>query len=124
MRREISVIYAQSFNRNYVNHGEGQSLFPPKSRRFLEITAPRKEDSLVRSRKKTFEDSLEKLEAITHELEEGDLSLEASLKKFDEGMKLAEFCNKKLDDAQKKINIIMDKDGVPTPAPFDFEKSD
>ena len=74
--------------------------------------------------KKTFEDSLEKLEDITHDLEEGDLSLEASLKKFDEGMKLAEFCNKKLDDAQKKINIIMDKEGVPTPTPFDFEKSE
>ena len=42
----------------------------------------------------------------------------------DQGMKLAEFCNKKLDDAQKKINIIMDKDGVPTPTPFDFEKSE
>lgn len=74
--------------------------------------------------KKNFEESLEKLEEITRELEEGDLSLEASLKKFDEGMKLAEFCNKRLDDAQLKINLIMDKDGVPTPVPFDFEKSE
>lgn len=74
--------------------------------------------------KKTFEESLEKLEEITRELEEGDITLETSLKKFDEGMKLAEFCNKKLDDAQMRINIIMNKDGVPNSTPFDFEKSE
>jgi len=69
--------------------------------------------------KKNFEASLEQLEQITRELEDGDLSLEASIKKFDEGIKLADYCNQKLDDAQKKVNILMQKEGKLTAEPFD-----
>lgn len=68
--------------------------------------------------KQTFEESLERLEEITREMERGDMSLESSLKKFDEGMKLAEFCGKRLDDAQKRIDILINKDGVLTTEPF------
>ena len=46
--------------------------------------------------KKTFEAALARLEQITEELEDGELSLENSLKKFDEGIKLAGFCNEQL----------------------------
>jgi exodeoxyribonuclease VII small subunit len=69
--------------------------------------------------KPTFEESLEKLEQITREMENGDLTLETSLKKFDEGMKLADFCTKKLDEAQKRIDILINKDGILTAEPFD-----
>lgn len=69
--------------------------------------------------KQTFEESLEKLEQITREMESGDLSLETSLKKFDEGMKLADFCAKKLDEAQRRVDILINKDGILTPEPFD-----
>jgi len=69
--------------------------------------------------KKSFEDSLAKLEQITEELESGDLSLEESLKKFDEGVKLAEFCNRKLEEAQQKVNILLKKDGVRREVPFE-----
>jgi len=69
--------------------------------------------------KQTFEESLEKLEQITREMENGDLSLESSLKKFDEGMRLADFCTKKLDEAQKRIDILVNKDGVLSAEPFD-----
>ena len=68
--------------------------------------------------KKSFEESLAKLEQITRELEEGDLSLETSLKKFDEGMKLAELCSRKLDEAQTKIDILLDKNGRLTATPL------
>lgn len=68
--------------------------------------------------KQTFEESLEKLEQITREMENGDLSLESSLKKFDEGMRLADFCTKKLDEAQKRIDILVNKDGVLSAEPF------
>jgi len=61
--------------------------------------------------KKTFEKSLETLEKITNDLENGELSLDDSLKKFDEGIKLAEFCNKKLDEAQAKVDILQNKNG-------------
>lgn len=52
------------------------------------------------------------LENITAELESGDLGLEESLKRFDEGVKLAEFCNRKLDEAQQKVNILLKKNNV------------
>ena len=68
--------------------------------------------------KKNFEESLNKLELITNELESGNLSLEDSLKKFDEGIKLAEFCNKKLDEAHRKINLLMNKNGEIVSTPF------
>ena len=60
-------------------------------------------------KKKSFEEALAKLEQITKELEEGDLSLEESLNYFDEGVQLAELCNSKLNDAQKKIEILLKK---------------
>jgi len=69
--------------------------------------------------KKSFEDSLEQLEKITNELEQGDLSLEKALKKFDEGIKLAEYCNRKLEDAQKKIDILLNKNGTLKSVPFE-----
>lgn len=74
--------------------------------------------------KKTFEDALAKLETITQKLEDGDLSLENSLKKFDEGVKLAEFCNSKLDEAQKKVDILLKKDGALSAVPFDDSRED
>ena len=70
-------------------------------------------------KKKSFEDALAKLEQITKELEEGDLALEDSLKYFDEGVKLAEFCNSKLNDAQKKVEILLKKDDSLEAAPFE-----
>lgn len=71
--------------------------------------------------KKTFESSLARLEEITRELENGDLTLENSLKKFDEGIKLADFCNTKLTEAKAKVEILLDKDG--TRKPFTEESS-
>jgi exodeoxyribonuclease VII small subunit len=69
-------------------------------------------------KKKSFEEALAKLEMITKELEEGDLSLEESLKYFDEGVKLAEQCNSKLNDAQKKVEILLKKNEKLEPAAF------
>ena len=70
-------------------------------------------------KKKSFEDELAKLEKITQELEEGDLSLEESLKHFDEGVKLAEYCNSKLSDAQRKVEILLKKGDSLEPVAFD-----
>jgi exodeoxyribonuclease VII small subunit len=70
-------------------------------------------------KKKSFEEALAKLEQITKELEEGDLSLEESLKYFDEGVKLAEQCNSKLNEAQKKVEILLKKNEGLEPVAFD-----
>lgn len=60
----------------------------------------------------TFEKALEKLEKIVEELEGGDFSLDASLKKYEEGVKLARFCREKLGKARQKIeSLTKDKDG-------------
>ena len=53
--------------------------------------------------KKTYEDSVNRLEDIVSALECGDDSLDASLKLFEEGTKLVSFCNEYLDKAQTKI---------------------
>ena len=74
--------------------------------------------------KKSFEDALDKLEQITKDLEGGDLSLEESLKHFDEGIKLAEYCNHKLSDAQKKVEILLKKDDTLTSVEFDGIEED
>lgn len=54
-----------------------------------------------------FEDALKKLEKIVFDLESGDLALDDSLKKYEEGVKLAQFCSKKLESARKKVEILV-----------------
>ncbi len=51
----------------------------------------------------TFEQAMNRLEEINQALESGDISLEESIKLYDEGIKLIEFCQSKLNDAEKKI---------------------
>jgi len=70
--------------------------------------------------KERFEDALNKLEKIVSKLEEGDIPLEESLKLFEEGIRLSRFCNQKLDEAEKKVEILLKgKDGVLKPRPFE-----
>ena len=58
-----------------------------------------------------FEESMQKLEEIAKELESGELSLDESMSKFEEGMKLSKQCNEILENAEKKITILLQKDG-------------
>ena len=53
-----------------------------------------------------FEDAIKKLEDIAKELEGGELGLDESVKKFEEGMDLSKVCTKMLNEAEKKINIL------------------
>ena len=61
--------------------------------------------------KGSFEDKVEELEKIVEELEKGDMSLELSLKKFEEGMKLSKECSDILEKSKKKIKIILEEEG-------------
>jgi exodeoxyribonuclease VII small subunit len=68
----------------------------------------------------TFESSLEELERIVEELEAGDLPLEHSLELFERGVKLSRECQKRLDEAERKVEILLKgSDGSYSPAPFD-----
>nr|MBP7734661.1 exodeoxyribonuclease VII small subunit [Spirochaetota bacterium] len=53
-----------------------------------------------------FEKALQKLEEIAVKLEDGDLGLDESISQFEKGMKLAKFCRQKLDEAERKIEIL------------------
>ena len=59
---------------------------------------------------KTFEDNLKELEEIANNLESGNLNLDEAIKEFEKGMKLSKECTKKLDLAEKKINILVEND--------------
>ncbi|MDD5135914.1 MAG: exodeoxyribonuclease VII small subunit [Candidatus Omnitrophica bacterium] len=54
-----------------------------------------------------FEDALKRLEKIVEELEGGDLSLDESLEKYEEGIRLSKTCAKKLEIARKKVEILL-----------------
>ena len=59
-----------------------------------------------------FETALKRLEEIVRKLEGGDLSLEDSLKAFEEGVKQAAFCSRKLNEAEKRVEVLLkQKDG-------------
>ena len=61
---------------------------------------------------KDFENSLARLESIVGELEQGELALEKALKLFEEGIKVSRFCSTKLDEAERKVEILLkDKKG-------------
>ena len=73
-----------------------------------------------RMAKERFEDALNKLEKIVSKLEDGDIPLEESLKLFEEGIRLSRLCNQKLEEAEKRVEILMKgKNGVIKPQPFD-----
>ena len=61
--------------------------------------------------KSNFEKNMSDLENIVEELEKGDLNLDESISKFEEGIKISKECNKILEDAEKKITILLQKDG-------------
>lgn len=57
---------------------------------------------------KDFEKSLKQLEQIVRELESGDVDLDQSLKKFEQGIELYKKCRSTLENAEKKIKILSD----------------
>lgn len=67
-----------------------------------------------------FEDSLQRLEEIVERLEDDDLELEQSLALFEEGVKLAAACNQRLDEAEKKVALLLkNSDGALVDTPFE-----
>ncbi len=72
----------------------------------------------------SFEESLKKLESIVDKLEKGDLSLEESLKLFEEGVGLSAVCKKELEEAEGKVEmLIKQRNGALKTEPFPSERS-
>ena len=58
----------------------------------------------------SFEENMKKLEEIAVELEKGDLDLDTSVKKFEEGMNISKECSEMLEKAEKKITMLIKGD--------------
>ncbi|MEJ2475039.1 MAG: exodeoxyribonuclease VII small subunit [Desulfobacterales bacterium] len=72
--------------------------------------------------KKSFEQALQLLEKIVQELETGDLPLEKAMSKFEEGIQLTRYCSQKLDESEKKINLLLqDQQGNVSSKPFEAD---
>lgn len=66
----------------------------------------------------TFEEALEELETIVEHLERGQLTLDDSIGTFEKGMKLALLCNRKIEASEKKIELLIEKNGKLSTEPF------
>jgi exodeoxyribonuclease VII small subunit len=75
-------------------------------------------------KKKTpdFEQSLADLESLVTQMENGDLTLEASLNAFEEGIKLTRECQTMLDQAEQKVHILTSQNGEHQTEPFNTEQ--
>ncbi|MEO6805430.1 MAG: exodeoxyribonuclease VII small subunit [Edaphobacter sp.] len=69
-----------------------------------------------------FEEQLKALENVVEQLEHGELSLEDSVRLFEEGMKLSDACKKELDVAEGKIQVLADRGGVMKAVNLDSEE--
>ena len=70
----------------------------------------------------SFEKAIGDLEKLVKALESGDLPLEKALEKFEAGIKLSRYCSEKLDDAEKRVTLLMaDEAGETVERPFDLE---
>ena len=69
-----------------------------------------------------FEESLERLETIVEELEAGSLSLEESLARYEEGVRLSRRLTASLDQAEKRIERLVEEQAGPTTRPLELER--
>jgi exodeoxyribonuclease VII small subunit len=65
----------------------------------------------AKGKEPTFEEALKSLENVVARLESGEIKLEESIRLFEEGMKLSSLCQKRLDDADRKIEVLLRKPG-------------
>jgi len=71
-----------------------------------------------------FEDAMRELEDIVKQLESGDLPLEESLKIFEKGVVLSRFCFNKLEEAEKRVSILIKDEGGIRKEPFEYEANE
>ena len=75
-------------------------------------------------KEKRFEDAMRELEDIVKRLESGDLPLEESLKIFEKGVALSRYCFGKLEEAEKRVSILVKDEGGIKREPFEYEAAE
>lgn len=77
----------------------------------------------MKKNQESFEEAFEKLEAIVHKMDEGELPLDESLQAFEEGVRLIRLCVKMLDAAEAKVETLLkDPKGLLTTQPYEPEE--
>jgi exodeoxyribonuclease VII small subunit len=66
-----------------------------------------------------FEECLQRLEQIVDQLEKGDIPLEQALGLFEEGIQLSNSCRQELEDAEGKVEVLLNRNGKIQPEPFE-----
>jgi exodeoxyribonuclease VII small subunit len=79
---------------------------------------------MPKGKKIDFEASLGQLEKLVGQMEDGDLTLEQSLKAFEDGVKLTRECQKALAEAEQKVQLLMEQNGELVTTPLDAEDLD
>ena len=64
----------------------------------------------MKEKGKRFEEAMAELEDVVEKLEKGELSLDESIEQFQKGVELSKFCTKKLDEAERRITILLEKE--------------
>lgn len=78
---------------------------------------------MAKARSNDFEKAFQQLEKIVQRLESEELSLDESLKLFEQGISLSRFCHSRLEEVEKKIELILsDAKGEPITEPFETEE--
>ena len=94
----------------------GTSISSQADRRSMAKKKAKKGDDAV-----PFEDALEQIQQIAHDLEDGSLGLEDSLKQFETGVRLIRQCHETLEQAEQRIRILTDVDAEGNPVLADFD---
>ncbi len=76
-----------------------------------------------KSTKFNFEDALENLAELVEAMEEGELSLEESLKAFEQGIKLTRECQVALENAEQKVQLLVSSDDIPEAEAFEEDEN-
>ena len=71
-----------------------------------------------------FEEALGRLEELVKKMEAGDMTLEESLRAFEEGTRLTRFCAKKLDETERRVDLLLKQGDEPVTRPFKDEDSE
>ena len=98
------------------------------SRLWYNILTPQRElgafSNGVNMAKEKFEDALEKLEDIVRKMESGDMPLDEALKSFEEGIKIIRFCSSKLEETERRVEMLLEKENSLQVKNFQGEDSD
>jgi exodeoxyribonuclease VII small subunit len=74
--------------------------------------------------KEKFEDALKRLEDIVKKMESGDIPLDEALKSFEEGVRLIRFCSAKLEETERRVEMLLGKEDGVELKPFEGDEGD